>query len=115
MNTHTMNQEQVHTNVRNQQSWLRLIYMLLFGALLHLAAAVMWIVCAMQFLFVITTGQDNYNLRQFAQSLSLFINQALQFVSYNSEQKPFPFAPWPQDGSASSKGEIIEQSDTNQA
>lgn len=96
MNTeHPFDHAQLHHHLRNQHTWLRLLYMLLFAALLNLAAAVMWIACAFQFLFAITTGSDNRKLRDFTHALSQFIFQALQFVSYNSDDKPFPFAPWP--------------------
>ncbi|WP_018278054.1 DUF4389 domain-containing protein [Teredinibacter turnerae] len=91
----SLDQDDIHNHLRNQQAWLRLLYMLLFAALLNLAAGVMWVICLLQFIFVVTTGEDNSQLRHFARSLSQFIHRALLFVSYNSDEKPFPFAPWP--------------------
>ncbi len=79
----------------SSQHWLRLVYMLLFAAALQLASLVMWFVVIVQFLLTIFTGKNNEKLREFGGSLSLFIFQALQFLSYNTEEKPFPFADWP--------------------
>jgi hypothetical protein len=55
------------------------------------------VLCALQFLFVIGSGSDNRQLRSMTRSIARFIEQALLYVSYNSDQKPFPFAPWPED------------------
>lgn len=86
--------DKLKSNLSNQRNWTRLVYMLIFGLVLHVCGAIMWAVCVVQFLFVLLTGQDNANLRRFGSSLSNYIHQALQFVSYNSEHKPFPFTSW---------------------
>jgi len=94
MTSHTLDQEQFRTHVKNQRHWVRLAYMLVFGVLLHIAGIVMWVLCALQFLSVLATGQDNPNLRAMGSAVTGFIQQALCYVSYNSEVKPFPFASW---------------------
>lgn len=98
MNTQTLDQDQTpfSSNVKKHKNWSRLIYMLIFGCLLNVAGAVMWALSALQFMFVLTTGEDHAQLRAFGQSLAKFMQQALLFVSYNTETKPFPFSEWPQ-------------------
>lgn len=86
--------DKLRDNLTNQRNWVRLVYMLIFGIVLHVCGVVMWLVCVIQFLFVAFTGQDNVNLRRLASSLTHYIHQALEFVSYNSEYKPFPFSSW---------------------
>lgn len=49
-----------------------------------------------QFLFSLFTGKANSALLELGSSLSKFIYQALEFLTYNTEEKPFPFADWPQ-------------------
>lgn len=95
MNSQTINQEQIRSNVGNTRNWIRLAYMLIFALLLHLAGLVMWVLCTLQFLFSLFTGKDNGNLRGLGGSVATFFHQALDFLSYNTEQKPFPFAAWP--------------------
>jgi len=88
--------EQLKSNLTSSKHWLRLVYMLLFAVFLQVALAVMWVLVVIQFLFALITGNDNGNLRNFGHSLSRFIFQAIQFLTYNSEEKPFPFADWPE-------------------
>lgn len=75
--------------------WLRCIFMLLFATILCLSAYVMSMLVILQFVFSLVTGRDNDKLRYFGSSLAVFIFQILQFLTYNSGQKPFPFTDWP--------------------
>ncbi len=86
---------QLKSNLTSIHHWLRLAYMVLFAALLQVAVAVMWILVVLQFLMSLFTGSDHPTLRRFGHSLSVFIYQSWQFLSYNSEEKPFPFQEWP--------------------
>lgn len=92
MNQSSVNQDQILNNLSNQSSWVRLLYMLIYGVMLHLAGMAMWILCTVQFLCTLIFGKDNDSLRRLSASLIDFIQRALQFVSYNSDDKPFPFA-----------------------
>lgn len=76
--------------------WLRLVYMLLFAACLQVASVVMWFVVVVQFLFSIITGASNEKLLTLGDSLSQYIFQVFRFLTYNTEEKPFPFADWPE-------------------
>jgi hypothetical protein len=95
-----MNNEQLKSNLTSSKHWLRLVFMLLFAAILQVASIVMWILVIAQFLFSLITGADNINLRQFGYSLSIYIFHTLKFLTYASEEKPFPFADWPQPESS---------------
>lgn len=88
--------EQLKSNLKSSKHWLRLVFMLIFAAILQLASLVMWVLVIAQFLFSLITGEDNQNLRKFGHSLSVYIFDTLKFLTYTSEEKPFPFADWPQ-------------------
>lgn len=90
-----MDNEQLKSNLTSSKHWLRLVFMLLFAAVLQLASLVMWVLVAVQFLFSLITGEDNQHLRRFGHSLSTYIYDVLKFLCYSSEEKPFPFADWP--------------------
>lgn len=92
--------EQIKSNLLSSKHWLRLVFMLLFAGLLQLAILVMWFVVTLQFVFSLITGKDNSKLRDFGHGLSTFIYQSLQFLSYNSDEKPFPFNDWPEPPAA---------------
>lgn len=79
----------------NANTWIRGAYMLLFGLLLVAARLIISIVVVVQFLFVLFTGSDNDNLRNLGQGLGKWVYQTLMFLTFNSEEKPFPFDEWP--------------------
>lgn len=87
--------EKLKSNLLSGSHWLRVVFMVLFALILQVAAAVMWVVVVVQFLFALFTGSANDNLRQFGHSLATFIFQTWQFLSYNSDEKPYPFQDWP--------------------
>lgn len=87
--------EKLKTNVTSSKHWLRLVYMVIFAICLQVSSFVLWVLVALQFLFSLIKGEDNENLRDFGASLGKYIYQALQFLTYNSEEKPFPFSDWP--------------------
>lgn len=88
--------EKLKNNLTSKKSWLRLFYILFFALCFQVAVFVMWILVGLQFLFALFSGNDNPNLRAFGQSLADYIHQTLRFLTYNSDEKPFPFADWPQ-------------------
>lgn len=90
-----MNNAQIKTNLTSSKHWLRLLFMLVFAAVLQIASIVMWILVITQFIFSLITGEDNLQLRKFGHNLSGYIFDTLKFLTYASEEKPFPFADWP--------------------
>ncbi|MCK7595796.1 DUF4389 domain-containing protein [Microbulbifer sp. CAU 1566] len=91
-----MSNEELKQNLTSTNQWVRLIYMVLFAVLLEIAGFVMLAVVIAQFLFAIFTGNANDNLRRLGDQIASYIYQTLQFLIYNSEEKPFPFSEWPE-------------------
>jgi len=69
--------------------------MILFALLLMAARAILSIVVLMQFISVLIFGKDNENLRNLGQGLGKWVYQAVMFLTFNSNAKPFPFDEWP--------------------
>lgn len=76
--------------------WIRFLYMVLFALLTVVARFAVCAIALVQFLLVLFSGEDNRNLRSFGNSLSLWTFDAYRFLTFNSEQKPFPFMDWPE-------------------
>ncbi|MDA9296344.1 DUF4389 domain-containing protein [Porticoccaceae bacterium] len=97
----------------NVNTWIRGAYMLLFGLLLVAARLIISIVVVVQFLFVLFAGSDNDNLRNLGQGLGKWVYQTLMFLTFNSQEKPFPFDEWPaveaSDGYSASQVDDIEE------
>ncbi len=80
----------------NGESWLRLLFMLAFTVVLYLfIAPIVLVIMVFQAAFSLVTGNSNANLRAFSAALSKYVYQILQFLTYNNERKPFPFADFP--------------------
>ncbi len=83
------------SHIKSLSLWVRLAYMLLFLLLLSFVRVILLLVIGGQFLTLLITGADNKNLRSFGQSLASWIFQTMQFLTFNSDTKPFPFSDWP--------------------
>ncbi|MFC3151135.1 DUF4389 domain-containing protein [Litoribrevibacter euphylliae] len=74
---------------------LRLVFMVLFAVVYKLLDIVLMLVAIAQYLFHLLTDKDNETLRQLGDGLSCYYYQIFQYLTYNSEEKPFPFSDWP--------------------
>lgn len=82
-------------NLTSGETWLRGIFMLLFVLIYSVTEVIVFVVVFLQFLFVLFTGDKNIRLREFGDGLSIFIYQIMSYWTYNTEERPFPFAQWP--------------------
>ncbi len=87
-------------NLSAKQTWLRGVFILIFAVIYSVTEIVMWFVVLFQFIATLFSGNTNDRLLTFGAQLSTFIYQILQYVTYNSDERPFPFAPWPDVKSA---------------
>lgn len=69
--------------------------MLLFVIVYPIAEIVIWGIALFQFGSQLLTGETNPRLIELGQRLSTYIYQILRFVSFNSEEPPYPFSDWP--------------------
>ena len=60
-------EDQTKTNILNTETWMRLLYMIVFVLLSFVARMVIWVVAVLQFLLVLITGEGNPNLRDLGQ------------------------------------------------
>jgi len=82
-------------NIKKQSTWMRGLHMLLFSIFYKIAELILFAVIVFQFILKVLTGDTNDRLRKLGQSISTYIYQVLQFLSFNSEQHPYPFGAWP--------------------
>lgn len=90
-------------NLMNGQTWLRGIFMLLFVLIYSVTEVIVFVVVVLQFLFVLFTGHLNSRLREFGDGLSIFVYQIMSYWTYNAEERPFPFSPWPDEENTASE------------
>ena len=82
-------------NLKEPSQWLRIAFMIALAVALYDAGIVLTLLTIAQAIFSLLTGKDNENLRALGKDLSTYVHQILEFLTYNSELKPFPFSPYP--------------------
>jgi len=69
-------------------------YILLFALFYSLAEVVLSAIVIFQFLHTLVKDNVNSRLKIFSSQLNVYVYDILQYVTYNSEVKPYPFAQW---------------------
>ncbi len=90
-----MNQDEVKRNLLSVHQWIRMLFMagyLLAGWVLIL---VLLVTILVQTLIALITSEINPNLRRFGVICGVFLHQIAHFLVYGSDEKPFPFTPFP--------------------
>lgn len=77
------------------QSWWRLPFMILFAILFNIIAWLVGFTALFQFIHTLFTGTPNQRVLGFSASLGAYIEQLVDYLIYQTERKPFPFAEWP--------------------
>ena len=89
-----MNQYPV-TTTHTRNIWIRGLFMVLMAMAYQLSGTLLFIVAIMQFAFVLMSGTPNARLLSFGRSLGLYVQQIVRFLSFDTEEMPFPFHDWP--------------------
>lgn len=88
---------EIEQNLKSRSTWLRLLFMIVLAFIYGLSRIVIGAVVVLQFLVVLFTGGTNERLRAFGRSLSTYTYQILLYLTYNTEERPFPFdLDWPE-------------------
>ncbi len=84
------------SHLSDRGTWMRLLYMIFFVVIFGVAQMVASAVVLAQFLFKLLTGQPNPRLQGFGGSLAIYFREMTGFLTYHSEEMPFPFGEWPE-------------------
>lgn len=81
--------------VTSADFWLRVIYTLLLALAWQVTELLLIAVTLLQLAFRLFTGEPKARLTGFGNSLSQYAWQIGRYVTFASEQKPWPFMEWP--------------------
>jgi hypothetical protein len=74
---------------------LRVLFMLLMCIAFQITAWVLVVVALVQLISQLTAGEPMPRLKTFGRSAGRYLGQIADFVSFNTEEAPFPFSDWP--------------------
>ena len=83
---------------RSRRTWVRGFFMLVFLAVLWFARLLLIVMAVFQFGAQLIAGRPVSRALPLGRGLARYLQQIAMFLTYNSEDKPFPFAPWPDAG-----------------
>jgi hypothetical protein len=82
-------------NVTDKGAWIHLGYLVLFSIVFYTSMWVVFLVSLFQFLAQLFSGTSFSGLREFGENLGTYQAQLSRYLSFASDEKPFPFAAFP--------------------
>ena len=79
----------------NRNIWMRGLTSILFMILFSIANSLLGILTVVQFFWMLLTGERNVALMDFGASIGRWMSQVADFQAARTEERPFPWAPWP--------------------
>ena len=97
---------ELSTRMRSGQTWLRLALMIIYFFVVYTVVRLLvGISMLFQFVHQLVKGSHAERLHEFTADLNAFSYSVLQYLTFNSDERPFPFCGWPapdnQDDSSS--------------
>ena len=81
----------------SQDIWTRALYMVLFFVAYLIAEFIITVLAIFQFFTILITRKANEPLLKLGNNLSQYVYEIFRFLTFNSEEHPFPFGAWPDD------------------
>ena len=75
--------------------WKRGLFMLLFAIAFGIGQAVLNAIAIVQFLWLLFTREPSNPLVRFGDSLAIWLADVAHFQTCATDEKPFPWRPWP--------------------
>ncbi len=87
-------EQEINDNLKKISTWKRIFFILVFAVIVGLVRILLWAVILLQIASALLTGEPNRNILTFGRKLSAYLYHILLFLTYNTDQLPFPFTDW---------------------
>ena len=84
-------QGSMEDNLKSKSTWVRLVFMVIFGIVANIVGFVTAAIVVLGFLFVLFTGEVNDKLRRAGAISAAYLAEIISFLTFNTDTKPFPF------------------------
>lgn len=89
-----MNQQPfISTGERNLL--VRALLMVLMAIIFHLSGTLLFFIAIIQLALALLNDEPNARLAAFGRSLGNYLKHVVSFLTFASEEVPFPFSDWP--------------------
>jgi len=83
------------TTPGKQSIWVRGLLMILMAAAFQISGTLLALGAIVQFVLALLGDTPNAQVIAFGRSLGLYLSQIASFVTFATEEAPFPFGAWP--------------------
>jgi len=90
-----MDEDLLKQNLTRGSTWLRVLYMILYGVAFYVAEFVLIVVAVVQLIAKLLSGASLMRLDVFGAQLAIYMRELAAFLTFASEEKPFPLSAWP--------------------
>lgn len=104
--------DEIKSNLKRSDTWMRLLYMLIYTAFYLVAEIIITAVVTFQILVLLFTGKTNQRLLKLGQGLSTYVYQIIHFLTFNSDYHPYPMGAWPKGVPSAGQGKVLEGDDS---
>ncbi|MFQ3197090.1 MAG: hypothetical protein ACI8R9_002368 [Paraglaciecola sp.] len=94
--------EKTKATLTNLDTWKRGLFMVVFAIISGVAKLIVTLVAIFQFITLLFKGEANKAVIPFGQNLSTYLYQITLFLTFKTDEMPFPFLDFP-DGTPESK------------
>ena len=92
-----MEKEKIKENLQSPNLWVRVGLMILFILLFGIIEFLIVAIAIVQTGFVLVTGAPNDPLKKLGRGFGKYACHIIQFLTFNTDNRPFPFTDWPSD------------------
>lgn len=85
------------TTVPQPRDWNRAGFSLVFLILFYIGQTVFTALGIVQLIWFLAYRAPNPALQKFGPSLGQWLKEVISYISHETENRPFPWAPWPAD------------------
>ena len=88
--------EDLKANLTRRETWMRGLFILLLGGLGFLGQLILLAAVVFQFVSTAITAERNHQVLTFTRALATWLHQVMYYISFNRDERPWPFDAWPQ-------------------
>ena len=82
-------------NIKEPSIWVNFFLKVIYLIFLNFIILFLGFVTLLQLLFSLWSKKPNNNLISFSKKLSIYIYQIINFITYSSDERPWPFNAFP--------------------
>ena len=86
----------IEQNLKSGATWLRCLFMVVSCVLACVAIFAGSVIVVLGFFYVLFLGEANQQIKEVGQSVSTYIYNISRYLTFNTDEKPFPLGgEWP--------------------